>query len=72
MDEPTAALTDPEVDRLFAVVARLRASGAGVVYISHRLDEVRRIADRVTVIRDGRTVASGLAPGHESRRDHPD
>ena len=72
MDEPTAALTDPEVDRLFAVVTRLRASGVGVVYISHRLDEVRRIADRVTVIRDGRTVASGLAPGHGSRGDHPD
>jgi rhamnose transport system ATP-binding protein len=62
MDEPTASLTDPEVDRLFAVIDRIRASGAGVLYISHRLDEVRRIADRVTVIRDGRTVASGLAP----------
>jgi rhamnose transport system ATP-binding protein len=61
MDEPTAALTDPEVDRLFAVIGKLRASGTGVVYISHRLDEVRRIADRVTVIRDGQTVASGLA-----------
>ncbi len=61
MDEPTAALTDPEVDRLFAVIGKLRASGAGVLYISHRLDEVRRIANRVTVIRDGQTVASGLA-----------
>jgi rhamnose transport system ATP-binding protein len=60
MDEPTASLTDPEVARLFTVVDRLRASGAGVMYISHRLDEVRRIADRVTVIRDGRTVAAGL------------
>jgi rhamnose transport system ATP-binding protein len=66
MDEPTASLTDPEVDRLFAVIGRLRASGAGVLYISHRLDEVRRIADRVTVIRDGRTVASGLAAGTAS------
>jgi rhamnose transport system ATP-binding protein len=61
MDEPTASLTDPEVDRLFAVIGNLRTAGAGVLYISHRLDEVRRIADRVTVIRDGRTVASGLA-----------
>ena len=61
MDEPTAALTDPEVARLFAVVAKLRASGTGVLYISHRLDEVRRIADRVTVIRDGQTVAAGLS-----------
>jgi len=47
---------------LFAVIGKLRASGAGVLYISHRLDEVRRIADRVTVIRDGQTVASGFAP----------
>ncbi len=61
MDEPTAALTQPEVDRLFAVIGKLRSSGAGVLYISHRLDEVRQIADRVTVIRDGETVASGLA-----------
>ena len=60
MDEPTASLTEPDVDRLFAVIRTLRASGAGILYISHRLDEVRRIADRVTVIRDGRTVASGL------------
>lgn len=62
MDEPTAALTDLEVERLFAVIARLRASGAAILYISHRLDEVRRIADRVTVIRDGATVAARLAP----------
>jgi rhamnose transport system ATP-binding protein len=60
MDEPTSALTGREVDRLFAVIHRLRAAGAGIIYISHRLEEIRRIADRVTVIRDGRTVASGL------------
>jgi rhamnose transport system ATP-binding protein len=60
MDEPTASLTDPDVDRLFAVISALRASGSGILYISHRLDEVRRIANRVTVIRDGRTVAAGL------------
>jgi rhamnose transport system ATP-binding protein len=62
MDEPTAALTGREVDRLFAVIDRLRAAGVGILYISHRLDEIRRVADRVTVIRDGRTVASGLGP----------
>jgi rhamnose transport system ATP-binding protein len=60
MDEPTSALTGREVDRLFAVIDRLRAAGAGIIYISHRLEEIRRIADRVTVIRDGRTAASGL------------
>jgi rhamnose transport system ATP-binding protein len=66
MDEPTASLTDVEVNRLFSVITRLRQSGAGVLYISHRLDEIRRVADRLTVIRDGRTVASGLAPGTPS------
>jgi ribose transport system ATP-binding protein len=54
MDEPTAALTVGEVERLFAIMRRLSASGVGIVYISHRLEEVPQIADRVTVMRDGR------------------
>ncbi len=58
MDEPTAALTEREVDRLFAVVARLHSHGAGVIYISHRLDEVFTLADRITVLRDGETIAT--------------
>jgi rhamnose transport system ATP-binding protein len=58
MDEPTASLTDREIDRLLDVVRRLRARGAGIVYISHRLDEVFAIADRVTVLRDGQSVAT--------------
>lgn len=58
MDEPTATLSGREVDQLFAIIAELRASGAGVIYISHRLDELPRIADRVTVLRDGETVAT--------------
>jgi rhamnose transport system ATP-binding protein len=58
MDEPTASLTDREVDRLFGVIGRLRAQGAGIVYISHRLDEVFAIADRITVLRDGLTVGT--------------
>ncbi len=61
LDEPTASLTGREIARLFDVVRRLRAEGAGIVYISHRLDEVFEIADRVTVLRDGRTVASAPA-----------
>ena len=61
MDEPTAALTDREVESLFAVIARLRATGAGIIYISHRLDEVFAIADRITVLRDGETVATMAA-----------
>jgi rhamnose transport system ATP-binding protein len=58
LDEPTASLTDREVERLFRVIGALRGEGAGIVYISHRLDEVAVIADRVTVLRDGRTVAT--------------
>jgi len=56
MDEPSAALTDREIDRLFAIIARLKAKGAGIIYISHRLEELPRIADRVTVMRDGRVI----------------
>jgi ribose transport system ATP-binding protein len=60
MDEPSAILDDSEIKTLFEVVRRLTAEGVGVVYISHRLDEIRRIGDRVTVLADGRTTATGL------------
>jgi ribose transport system ATP-binding protein len=56
MDEPTAALTDRETDALFALIAKLKAQGVAFVYISHRLEELPRIADRVTVLRDGKAV----------------
>ena len=56
MDEPSAALTDREIDRLFAIIKTLKAKGAGIIYISHRLEELPRIADRVTVMRDGRAI----------------
>jgi len=58
MDEPTAALTPSEVDRLFEILHRLRAQRRGILFISHRLDEVLRIADRVTVMRDGETLGT--------------
>jgi rhamnose transport system ATP-binding protein len=58
LDEPTASLTEREVERLFRVVRTLRSEGAGIIYISHRLDEVSEIGDRVTVLRDGRSVAT--------------
>ncbi|MFE6666134.1 sugar ABC transporter ATP-binding protein [Streptomyces sp. NPDC057697] len=60
MDEPSAALDPDEVDNLFRIVAALTADGVAVVYISHRLEEIRRIGDRVTVLKDGRAVAGGL------------
>jgi len=56
MDEPSAALTDREIDRLFDIIRSLKASGAGIVYISHRMEELPKIADRVTVLRDGRAI----------------
>src|SRR5512139_1077152 len=58
MDEPTAALTDTEIDELFRIIRDLRAKGVGVVHISHRLEELRLISDRVTVMRDGKYVST--------------
>jgi ribose transport system ATP-binding protein len=58
LDEPTAALTDPEIDQLFHNVRRLQRDGVGIVYVSHRMEEIRRIADRITVMRDGRSIAT--------------
>ncbi len=56
MDEPTAALTDTEIEELFRIIRELRAKGVGVVHISHRLEELKQISDRVTVMRDGRYI----------------
>jgi ribose transport system ATP-binding protein len=56
LDEPTAALTDAEIDELFAIMRDLAGRGVGMIHISHRLDEIHRIADRVTVLRDGERV----------------
>jgi ABC-type sugar transport system ATPase subunit len=61
MDEPTAALTDREIDALFALIARLKAGGAGIIYISHRMEELPKIADRITVLRDGSVVETRSA-----------
>jgi rhamnose transport system ATP-binding protein len=61
MDEPTALLSDREVDNLFTLIRGLRARGVAIVYISHRLEEILAISDRITVLRDGETVATRLA-----------
>ena len=58
MDEPTSALTDSEVETLFRLIEQLKANGTGIVYISHRMDELKRLADRVTVLRDGSYIGS--------------
>ena len=60
MDEPSAALTNQEVDSLFRVIAELKSQGIGVIYISHRLEEIFEIADRVTVLRDGEVVGNAV------------
>jgi ribose transport system ATP-binding protein len=60
MDEPSAVLDGEEVANLFRVIAELTAAGVAVVYISHRLEEIRQIGDRVTILKDGRTVATDL------------
>ncbi|WP_309094161.1 sugar ABC transporter ATP-binding protein [Streptomyces sp.] len=69
MDEPSAALDPDEVDNLFRIVGDLTAAGVAVVYISHRLEEIRRIGDRVTVLKDGRAVANGLPAKSTPTRD---
>lgn len=58
MDEPTAALTDSEIQMLFQIINRLKAEGVSIVYISHRMEEIFQICDRITVMRDGKSVAT--------------
>lgn len=67
LDEPTSALTFREIDQLFETVARLKTRGVGIFYISHRMEEVHRIGDRVTILRDGRHI--GTMPVSESDTD---
>ena len=59
MDEPTAALSHKEIDELYEIVERLKAEGKAILFISHKFDEIFRIADRYTVFRDGRFVGEG-------------
>jgi ribose transport system ATP-binding protein len=72
MDEPTSALGEAEAERLFARIDAMRAAGAAVLFISHRVEELYRLADRITVLRDGRVVASAKAAelGREALLEH--
>lgn len=63
MDEPTSALSRPEVERLFEVITNLKKQGRGIVYITHKMEEIYRVADRITVLRDGRHA--GTSPARE-------
>jgi ribose transport system ATP-binding protein len=69
MDEPSAVLDNEEVERLFGVIRDLTAHDVAVVYISHRLEEIRQIGDRITVLKDGRTVATGLPARDTATRE---
>src|SRR5262249_33564254 len=62
-DEPTSSLTRRDTEHLFSLIGRLKERGVSIIYISHFLEEVQRIADRYTVLRDGRDVGSGLVTG---------
>jgi ABC-type sugar transport system ATPase subunit len=68
LDEPTAALTDAEVETLFGILNKLRSRGVAMIYISHKLDEVFRISDRITVLRDGRTIGTDATPSLDEGR----
>jgi ribose transport system ATP-binding protein len=61
LDEPTASLTDAEAAKLFDLVAKLKASGVGIIYVSHRMREIKQIADRITVLRDGHKIKTVAA-----------
>ncbi len=61
MDEPTSALTEPEVEKLFDIIVKLKAEGCGIIYISHKMEEIYRIADRITVLRDGKYIGTEVA-----------
>jgi len=58
LDEPTAALTEPQIEKLFAQIRRLQSAGTGIIYISHRMADIEQIADTITVLRDGKSVAT--------------
>jgi ribose transport system ATP-binding protein len=68
LDEPTASLTDREAQRLFAMVEQAKKRGVGVIYVTHRMSEIRRIGDRITVLRDGKRVATLSVPEADDRR----
>ncbi len=68
LDEPTSSLSESETEALFATLRRLRSQGVGIIYISHRLEEIARLADRVTVLCDGRSIGTQDAAGLDRRQ----
>ena len=70
-DEPTSSLSEAETAEVFRIVRTLRERGMGVIYITHRLEELRAVGDRVTILRDGETVHTGELAGAHHRPHHP-
>jgi len=68
MDEPTSALTEPEVEKLFGIIEKLKNQGCGIIYITHKMEEIYRLADRITVLRDGRHIATAAAAGLDKEK----
>src|SRR5688500_1190980 len=68
LDEPTSSLSEAETDALFETLETLKAQGVGIIYISHRLEEIARLADRITVLRDGRSIGTQDAAGLDRRQ----
>ena len=71
MDEPTSALTEREVAHLFEIIRDLRAQGIGIVYITHKMNELFEIADEFSVFRDGKYIGTHAVDGCDARRHHP-
>jgi inositol transport system ATP-binding protein len=71
MDEPTSAITETEVEHLFRIIRDLRAKGVGIVYITHKMNELFEIADELTVFRDGKYIGTHAAQRRDPRRHHP-
>ena len=72
MDEPTSALTEREVEHLFKIIRALKADGKGIIYITHKMNELFEIADEVSVFRDGKYIDTKSLEGRDPRRDHQD
>ncbi len=68
MDEPTSALTEPEVERLFDIIGQLKQDNHGIIYITHKMEEIYRIADRITVLRDGKYIGTETAENLPSEK----
>ena len=71
MDEPTSSLASAEAERLFELIDRLKARGVTLIYVSHRLEEIFRLCDRVTVLRDGQHIETADIARHDHEHDRP-